>query len=235
MLKQRWAELLFLHWPVDADSIRATLPPRLELDTFEGRAYVGVVPFTVREARTIWTPPLPLLSNFHEVNVRTYVRQGGGGPGVWFYSLDASNLLVAPAGRFLYKLPYHYAQIRFEVDEPSEVGAGGKRRWIRFTSRRVEGNPPDCDVRYGPAGAPEPAAPGTLEHFLVERYVMYAFHEGALYQARVHHVPYPQQPALVESLRESLVAAAGLTRPKGEPLAHYARELSVEIDALRRV
>ena len=232
--KQRWAELLFLHWSLPAQAIAGLLPPGLEVDTFEGRAYVGLVPFTVTGARPTLMPAVPGLSSFHEVNVRTYVHQGGSAPGVWFFSLDASNRVVVTLARLSFKLPYRFARIHFAVREP-DPAERPPRREVRFVSQRVAGNPPDCEVTYGPAGAPAPAPPGTLEHFLVERYVLYTVSDGALYRARVYHAPYPLQPAWVGGLRESLVRSAGLSRPESEPIAHYASEVKVEVFGLHRL
>jgi uncharacterized protein YqjF (DUF2071 family) len=237
VLKQRWADLLFVHWAVDAAALRARLPAGLELDTFDGRAYIGIVPFTVTGARPTWLPPLPFVSNFHEVNLRTYVHRAGRDPGVWFFALDASNPIVVQTARLLFKLPYRHAEIEMVAEDPEEsaAAAADRRRWIRFTSRRVPGNRPDLDVRYGPAGAPRPASPGTLEHFLVERYILYTESEGTLYRARVHHEPYPAQAAVVSSLREELLPTIGLARPERPPLAHYASEVHVDVFPLREV
>lgn len=233
VMKQRWADLLFLHWAVDAPLLRAQLPAGLELDTFEGRAYIGIVPFTVTGARATWLPPLPLVSSFHEVNLRTYVRKRGGDPGVWFFALDASNPVVVQTARTLFKLPYRNAEIEMKVEDPEGRAERDARRWITFTSRRVSGDRPELDVRYGPAGAPQPAAAGTLDHFLVERYVLYTESEGTLYRARVHHEPYPVQQAVVPHVRENFLPTIGLSRPERPPLAHYAKEVHVDVFPLR--
>lgn len=235
VMKQRWADLLFLHWAVDAKALRALLPPGLDLDTFEGRAYVGIVPFTVTGARPTWLPPLPFVSNFHEVNLRTYVHRDGRDPGVWFFTLDASNPIVVQTARTLFKLPYRNSEIERVVEEPEEAAprTGESRRWIRFTSRRVSGDRPELDVRYGPAGAPQAASPATLDHFLLERYILYAESEGTRYRARVHHEAYPAQPAVVPTLRENFLPTIGLVRPERPPLAHYAKEVQVDVFPLR--
>jgi uncharacterized protein len=237
VLKQHWADLLFVHWAVDAAALRSRLPAGLELDTFDGRAYIGIVPFTVTGARPTGLPPLPFVSNFHEVNLRTYVHRAGRDPGVWFFALDASNPIVVQTARMLFKLPYRHAEIEMVAEDPGESPAASadRRRWIHFTSRRVPGNRPDLDVRYGPAGAPRPASPGTLEHFLVERYILYTESERTLYRARVHHEPYPVQAAVVPSLREELLPTIGLARPERPPLAHYASEVHVDVFPLREV
>lgn len=237
VMKQRWADLLFLHWTADAKPLRAMLPAGLELDTFEGRAYVGIVPFTVTGARVSWLPPMPFVSSFHEVNLRTYVHRDGRDPGVWFFTLDASNPVVVQTARTLFKLPYRNSAIEMAAEEPDPAAArpADSRRWIQFTSRRVSGDRPELEVRYGPAGAPQPAAPGTLDHFLLERYILYTESDGRLYRARVHHEAYPAQQAVVPTLRENFLPGIGLARPERPPIAHYARELNVDVFPLREL
>jgi uncharacterized protein YqjF (DUF2071 family) len=223
-MKQTWSKLLFLHWPMAADDLRRFLPPVLEVDTFEGQAWVGLVPFTISGVRVRFLPPLPFFSGFHEVNVRTYVRHQGREPGVWFFSLDAASRLAVMGARRLYKLPYHHARIEMAV------AANG----VSFASGRVPGTP-DVDVRYSPAGAPLPAEPGTLVHFLAERYLLYSTSGSRLHRARVHHVPYPLQPAEVHHLRETRIGSHGLARPDAAPLAHYASRVDVDVGPLEDV
>ena len=225
VIRQRWEDLLFLHWPMRAPDVAALLPPGLELDTYEGRAYVGLVPFTVPENRLLWLPA-PLSPPFHEVNVRTYVKGPGGDPGVWFFSLDASSRLAVLGGASVYSLPYHHARIDF-VREPRATPHD--RDWIRFASRRPSADRADCEARYSPAGLPRAASLGTLEHFLIERYVLFAWTGRRLLRGRVRHVPYPVQEAEVQDFEERLLASAALTRPPDAPLAHYARGVSVDI------
>src|SRR5688500_14848147 len=218
-MHQRWAELGFLHWPVPVAALRDLVPRALTIDPFEGQAYVGVVPFTVTGARPMLMPPLPWVSDFHEINVRTYVHLDGAEPGVWFFSLDASNPVVAAAARALFRLPYHHARIEMDVDPEG----------VDFTSERAS-DKASCTVSYGARGHAEPAAAGSLDHFLVERYILYTESGGRLWQAQVHHEPYPLQKAEATLTRESLIAAAGITPPEGPPpLVHFAREVNVEI------
>jgi uncharacterized protein YqjF (DUF2071 family) len=226
-MRQRWARLLFLHWPVPATELRALVPSGLEIDTYDGVAWVGLVPFVVRGARPALLPPLPGVSNFEEVNVRTYVHHAGRDPGVWFFSLDAASRVAVAAARALYKLGYRHAEMTAETE-----GAA-----VRFESRRIAPGPlpAGCALRYEPRGEVRHAVPGTLEHFLIERYVLYAADESRLYQARVHHEPYPVQAAAVEGLEEDLLAAAGIRRPASAPLAHYASEVDVEVFPLREL
>jgi hypothetical protein len=227
VIRQRWEHLLFLHWTADAEEIRRLLPPGLEVDTFHGRAYAAVVPFDVPENRLAFLPPVPFTGAYHEVNARTYVRGPDGTPGVWVLSLDASSALVAQAARAAFHLPYHHAAMRFAVAE--EEAPPPPRRWITFESRRRPGDPPECAVRYSPGGVPRPAAAGTLEHFLVERYVLFAWTGERLLSGRVRHRPYEIQGARVEGLQERLIRGAGLTPRGGEPLVHYAAGVTVDI------
>lgn len=227
VMRQRWAELLFLHWALSPEVLRPLLPPGLTLDTFDGKAYVGLVPFTMTGVRPICAPALPGLSAFHETNVRTYVHREGRDPGVWFFSLDAANAIAAGMARIFWKLPYYFARMTLERD------------WgcFHYTSeRRWPGRgPAHVRVRYGPEGSIRPAEAGTREFFLVERYILYSYSRGRLYSGRIHHLPYPLQRATVTALDETLIAAAGIPRPDGAPLAHFAREVRVHIFPLRPV
>lgn len=223
--RQSWWELLFLHWPVPIEQLRPLVPSRLEIDTHDGRAYVGLVPFTMTGVRPIWSPEVPGLSSFHEVNVRTYVHLEGRDPGVWFLSLDASSRIAVLVARATYHLPYRFAQMNLTRGPAGDVRYSSDRRW-------PGPKPAICTLKYGPVGPASPAAPGTLEHFLTERYVLYAERRGRLYRGRVHHAPYPLQKAEFTDLDESLLAAAGVHHGNETPLAHYAKGVSVEVFGL---
>jgi len=229
LMHQNWHHLLFLHWAVPPQELQALLPLGLDLDTFDGVAYAGLIPFTVKGARPLLMPPLPGVSSFHEVNVRTYVHQKGKNPGVWFFSLDASSAIAAAAARLTYHLPYFHAKIDFE-----ESGGGPPR--FSFEAHRDDPRgamPAHGHFGYSPVEGPAaPAAPGTLEHFLVERYILYAVDAGHhLHRTRVHHQPYPLQRAEVHELDETLLWAAGIKRSQDAPIRHYAREVNVNIYA----
>ncbi len=233
LMYQNWHHLLFLHWEIPPEELQALVPASLEIDTFEGKAYVGLVPFTVTGARPVLAPPVPGISNFHEVNVRTYVHRKGSDPGVWFFSLDASNAIAVAAARAGYKLPYFHAQIDFSAsNDPLPK--------VTFRSHRDDERgpkPAHLHVEYAPqTGVVTPAAPNTLEFFLIERYILYAQGEDhQLYRARVHHQPYPVQRAEIAGLDETLVWAAGVRRPDDVPLRHYAREVSVKVYPPERI
>ncbi len=233
VMYQNWHHLLFLHWEIPPAELQALVPAGLTVDTFEGKAYVGLIPFTVTGARPILTPPLPMVSNFHEINVRTYVHHNGSNPGVWFFSLDASSSVAVAAARALYKLSYLRAAMDFSAtDDPLPE--------ITFQSRRDDPRgpmPANAHLRYAPAdGVITPAAVGTLEHFLMERYILYAQDQDhQLYRARVHHQPYPIQRVEVSHLDETLVWAAGVRRADGVALRHYVREVNVKVYRLEKV
>jgi len=229
VMYQNWHHLLFLHWDVPAMELQSLLPPGVTLDTFEGKAYVGLVPFTVTGARPVMVPPLPWISNFHEINVRTYVHVGGRDPGVWFFSLDASSSIAVAAARAAYKLPYFSANI--------ELAANAA---VDFHSQRTDERgqlPANAHLRYAPIEGPTfHAAPGTIEHFLLERYILYTVDENRqLHRARIHHQPYPVQKADTPLVDETLIWAAGIKRPEQPALRHYAREVNVKVYSLEKV
>lgn len=223
MLRQRWLDLGFLHWAVDPAVLAPLLPPGLELDTWEGRAYVGIVPFTIRGSRPAYLPAFPGLANFHELNVRTYVHRQGRDPGVLFFSLDAASRFAVWSARLTYKLPYY----------PADMTMSRGPYGISFTSRR-RGRGPRASFacRYWPTAAPAAAAPGTLEFFLAERYLLYSWDGRALRTARVWHAPYPLAAARAEDLTEEVAGASRIILPAyDQPLVHYASEVDVWIHA----
>ncbi len=232
VMHQRWEDLLFLHWEVPAEVLARLLPPGLEVDLFDGRAYVGLVPFAMQGVRPAGLPSVRGLSNFDETNVRTYVRTPKGSPGVWFFSLDAANLVATLVARTWFRLPYFYARMSLVArDEP------GGRRSLRYTSRRIYPSAPPAAtaIRAEVAGPIIPAVAGSLEFFLAERYLLYTSGRAGLLRGRVHHSPYPLQVARVEGLDESALAAAGIDRPATSPLVHYARRVVVEVFGLEPV
>jgi uncharacterized protein YqjF (DUF2071 family) len=232
VMYQSWQDLLFLHWEVPVEELQALLPPGLTLDLHQGRAFVGLVPFTMRNVRPAGLPTVRGLSNFHETNVRTYVHHQGREPGVWFFSLDAANIVGATLGRKWFALPYFFAAMSLKVRE-----SGGVRR-LSYESKRIYPNPRPATTRVeAQVRAPiEPAPEGSLEYFLAERYLLYSVsRSGTLFQGRVHHTPYPLQIAELLDLEESVLKAARIDRPETKPLAHYASGVDVEVFGLERV
>lgn len=233
VMYQNWHHLLFLHWEVPPEEIQKLIAPELTVDTFEGKAYVGLVPFTLTGVRPVMAPPLPWISNFHEINVRTYVHLRGRDPGIWFFSLDASSTLAVAAARAAYKLPYFHSNIGFTAsNDPLPA--------ISFDAKRDDPagtRPANGRIRYLPMeGIVTHASPGTIDHFLVERYILYATDSAHhLHRARVHHQPYPIQRADVLECDETLTWAAGIRRSRDNPLRHYAREVNVKVYPLERV
>jgi len=218
---QSWERVLFAHWRVPAAALRRVVPERLPLDEFDGSAWIGLVPFVVRALRPRGLPPMPVGSCFPEANVRTYVTVDGR-PGVYFMSLDAASRLAVAAARRAYRLPYFHARM--------SVTQRGSR--VAYRSERVsrDGPPAALDAEYGPAGETFAARPGTLDHFLIERYRLYTLDQRRrIVTADIHHPPWPLQPAGATFARNSMGAPFGLDLPAGEALLHFAARQDVAI------
>lgn len=232
VMLQRWRQLAFLHWEVDPGAVAARLPPGLDLDTFDGRAYVGIVPFTIPSTRAVGL--VPMAPPFHEINLRTYVHRAGRDPGVWFFSLDATSRLAVAGARIGYALPYFHARIDVTMNERAASAGWGVH--VSYRARRTGRPPADFAGEYTPTGPVVPAQPGSLEHFLVERYLLYSWRGRALRSGRVFHAPYPLQPARATAIAETLTRAAGLPPLSGPPpLVHYAAGVDVRIYRPHRV
>jgi uncharacterized protein len=223
---QTWERLLFAHWSVPIAAIRDHVPRALAVDTFGGSAWIGITPFRVSGLRLRGTAPAPVFSSFLELNARTYVTVEDK-PGIWFFSLDANSRLAVAAARRAYKLPYFLARI-------SACESG---RALRYTSERATrgARPAEFSGRYETSGEVFAAATGSLEHFLTERYCLYAVARGDVLRADIHHKPWPLQPAKAELARNTMAPPGIPTR--GEPLLHFADRQDVVIwplQALRR-
>lgn len=221
-MKQTWHDLLFAHWPLPAESLRSLIPKRLALDTFEGQSWVGVVPFHMSGIRARAVPPLPGLSRFPELNVRTYVTQGGK-PGVYFFSLDAANLPAVWSARRFFHLPYFHAAMSSEERQGT----------IHYASRRFESEA-EFRGKYRPTSEVRLRKKDTIEHWLTERYCLYTVHQDQVYRGEIHHQPWPLQDAEAEFESTTVAAAAGVALPVAAPLLHFARRLEVLIWPLRR-
>jgi uncharacterized protein YqjF (DUF2071 family) len=213
-MEMSWHDLLFAHWSVPVESIRAAVPEPLPIDTFDGRAWVGVVPFEIRGLRGRLLPALPGLSKFPELNLRTYVTVDGK-PGVYFFSLDAGNKLAVITARTLLHLNYYEALMSITR------GPSG----INYLSRRTDtrGGSVDFTARYRAAGKGQRPQPGSLEYFLVERYCLYAVSPSRrVYRVDIHHKPWLLQPAEAQLDAAQLLTAASLPQTTGEPLLHFS-------------
>jgi uncharacterized protein YqjF (DUF2071 family) len=223
---QTWEHLLFAHWRADAGELRRLVPDSLELETFDGSAWIGILPFRITALRLRGTLPLPGVSSFLELNVRTYVTAGGK-PGIWFFSLDASSRLAVEVARRAYELPYFGAR----------MSAQRRDDWIEFESAREEAaeHPVVFSCRYRPRGPVLAAAPGSLEEFLTERYCLYTVdRRGRLCRGEIHHRPWPLQEAEA-ALELNTMAPPGVALPHEPPLAHFAAEVAAVIWPLERV
>lgn len=230
LLAQTWQELLFAHWPVPAAPLRERLPRSLTLDTFDGEAWVGVVPFRMSGVHFHGLPSLPTTETFPELNVRTYVVAEGK-PGVYFFSLDAGSLLAVAGARALFFLPYFPA--RFDLRHDGDTIMYDAQRRTASASGRPRAV---FAARYRPTGPVYRSQPGTLEHWLTERYRLYtAGPRGNVLTADIHHMPWPLQPAEAEIARNTMALADGIALPDTQPLLHYARELNVVAWRIRRV
>jgi uncharacterized protein YqjF (DUF2071 family) len=216
--RQSWCDLLFAHWPIPAADLRPLVPAQLTVQEFDSTSWIGVVPFRMRGVMRRPLPDLPWISAFPELNLRIYVEHGGK-PGVWFLSLDAGNALAVWLARRFFHLPYFRARMSLE-----EQGAS-----VRYESFRLSGpRGVEFEATYEPTSDPYEALPGSLEHWLTERYSLYArSSRGVLFRADIHHHPWPLQRAAAELGRNDLLTPHGLRVEGPPPLLHFARRLDV--------
>ena len=218
VMTQHWNDLLFLHYAVAPALLRPLVPDVLTLDTCQQRAWVSITPFWINHLRPPGIPSLPWISHFSEVNVRTYVTYGGK-PGVYFFSLDASNLSAVWGARMFYRLPYWHASMKV-------VGRGD--RTIGYRSKRSHGpKPAEIRASYGPSAGPFHARPGSLEYFLSERYRLYAYARKRLYGGEIHHLPWELQEATVDLEHNTMAESLGLRLSAAADLVYFSRELKV--------
>ena len=228
---QTWSDLLFVHWRVPAAELRPLLPADVEIDEFDGSAWVGLVLFHMSGVRPWWFPALPGVSEFHETNVRIYVTYRGE-PGVWFFSLEAANSLAVRVARWRWRLRYFFAEMSLERHHSR----------IEYRSRRLWPEPlpghTDVSATIGdwlPGGGPlGEARPGTLEFFLAERYLLFTeVTPGRIARGQVHHTPYPLQTATLQRCEQSLLAAAGLHVATPPDHVLFSPGVTVDIFPLR--
>jgi len=225
-ITQRWNDLLFAHWPIPASSIAALLPEWLEVDTFQGSAWLGAVPFWLDRIKIRGVPTIPGGRGFPDLNLRTYVRdQFTNTPGIYCFSLDSGNLVAVAMARALYHLPYRWADMRMEQRSEREFAFYSRRR---FTSRPVI-----FKARYrglGPSHKLSQIQSGTLESFFTERSCLFSSNRaGQPIRASLHYVPWPLEEAEAEIERNDLATAIGIELPDRDPVLHYSRRLGVYI------
>ena len=222
VMYQTWRDLLFLHWEIDPKQIQQTLPDGLTVDTFDGKAYLGVVPFFMQWIRPKYLPAVPRLSFFLETNVRTYVYDRHGTPGVWFYSLDCNQPFAVWAARTFFKLPYFNAKMSAHRD-----GAGA----INYSTYRKGTNQNLASrFRYTRRSQPKSAEIGSLEFFLAERYILFAETHKGLASGQVWHTPYPLCSAEVPVWDANLLALNQFKTPQRPPdLAHFSSGVTVDV------
>jgi len=210
LLFMRWHDLLFLHWPIRPALLRPLIPRLLELDTFDGWSWIGVVPFYMTGVRPRY---VPLSFAFPEINVRTYVKRRGRS-GVWFFSLDATNWIAVRVARFL-GLPYYDA----------EMTVDSRKNKVDYTSIRLHnGASVKFDASYQPTGAVFRSVTGTLDHWLTERYCLFGARKpGLVVYGDIHHIPWPLQPAEAEVRVNTMLQPIGINLPNTKPFSHFAR------------
>jgi uncharacterized protein YqjF (DUF2071 family) len=223
-LAQRWNDLLFAHWRVELKQVAALLPDGLVADSFDGSAWLGVVPFWMDRIKVRGMPTIPGARSFPELNLRTYVRDHRTGtPGVYFFSLDGANLLAVMVARSFYHMPYYWAEM--QIEDREEQG------FAFYSRRRFAGKPVIFKARYrglGPTRKLAESPAGSLEYFLTERYCLFTHNKaGEPVRANVHHVPWPLEEAEAEIERNDLPGSIGIRLERQEPVLHYSRRLAV--------
>jgi uncharacterized protein YqjF (DUF2071 family) len=212
VMTQTWHDLLFAHWPVDPPRLAAKIPAPLELDVYDGTAWLGIVPFRMTNVAPRAVPAMPFVSAFAELNVRTYVRYGGK-PGVYFFSLDAASAVAVGVARTLFDLPYFPASMDVEQVDGT----------VRYRSRRTSGPEAEFVGTYRAVGEPFEARPGSVDYFLTERYCLYTVSAGEPRRLDIHHPPWPLQRADATIDVNTMAEASGVMLPGFGPLLHFAR------------
>lgn len=224
LMKQTWYDLLFAHWKIDKKILKSYIPSELELDTFEGDAWIGVVPFRMSGIRLKLLPPIPFTSRFPEINVRTYVTYDGK-PGVYFFSLDATNYFAVKTARVFYHLPYYLANIKVMKIEDT----------VFYESKRRDSNNQSCFKGwYKPTSSVYYSRQGSLEHWLTERYCLYTVHQNNLFRCEIDHKPWPLQNAEAEILINSMIPIKEFSMAH-PPLLHFSKHLDVRLWGLEKI
>ena len=226
IMTQTWLDVLFAHWAVEPGLLRARVPAELELDLFDEQAWLGIVPFRMSNVAPRAIPALPKMSAFPELNVRTYVRVGDK-PGVFFFSLDATNVVAVGIAKSVFSLPYYTASMQVAADNGS----------IRYCSQRTAPGSPAAELvgSYHPAGDVFQASPGSLEYFLTERYCLYTVDDDRqTFRLEIHHPPWPLQKAEASFDVLRMTEQIGLPLPPAEPVLHFAKRQDAVAFPMRR-
>lgn len=218
VMAQTWQRLLFAHYRVSLDVLRPMIPPQLELDTYDGEAWISIVPFMMNHVHLRGIPAFPSTGKFPELNVRTYVKHQDKA-GVWFFSLDAASWLAVWVARLTYRLPYFYAKMRLEEHGDT----------IHYHSERTHRNSANAifDASYRPIAPVTDYAEGSLDRWLSDRYVLYAGDNRLIFVGHITHMPWGLQPAEAEFKHNDMATAAGIPLLDTTPLLHYVHQLDV--------
>ncbi|WP_226669777.1 YqjF family protein [Metabacillus litoralis] len=225
VMKQTWEHLLFAHWKIDLDLIKPYIPDSLEIDTFNGEAWIAVVPFDMRNIRLRYLPEIPFTSRFPEINVRTYVTKNGK-PGVYFFSLDAANFLAVQVANTFFYLPYYYAHISCSKDKET----------INYYSNRLKQKRNyEFSASYKPISETFFAQKGTLEHWLTERYCLYTTNNNKLFISEIAHDPWPLQHAEATINCNTMIPISGFQSEQNKPLLHYSKGVDVILWGIEKI
>jgi uncharacterized protein len=226
LMHQKWGKLLFMHWHINTDLLRPLIPTGLAIDTFDGSAWIGIIPFTMWDIRAFppYVPAMPGLNAMHELNVRTYVHLDGT-PGVWFFSLDCTNAAAVFGARNFYYLPYFNAEITLDQSDSTIV----------YSSKRTDKPPATLQTTWTIGESIPQTQPDSLEFFLTERYCLFSEHKGKLHRARIHHRPWVLQTATVSSHSSTMIQSLSLAEPTDAPILNYAEEIAVDIWPLEKL
>ncbi len=255
LFSQSWNDLLFAHFAIDPPTLRRLVPEALTLDLYDGVAWLTISSCSASHVRPSGVPPLPGISFFPQVNLRTYVtlqagqekpghdKTGQEKPGLYYFSVDAANLSAVWLARIFFRMPYWHAAIQLSgstIHAPNAEAHNPEERSIHFRSSRLHGpaatnGPAKFDVSYTPEGEPERTRRGTLDEFLTERYCVYLWNRGRCYRAEIHHQPWALQRTSVNLRANSMAEPLGLTLPLKPELCHFSRSLKMLAWAPERV
>jgi uncharacterized protein len=227
VLRQRWSELAYFHWPYEPDVVQRLLPDGVRVDTFDGSAWVGLIPFEMQDVQLGPTPPVPWLGSFIEINVRTYVIDALDRRSVWFFSLDVPRSAIVAVARSVFSLPYCWAHAEHVVD--------GSAHRYRMTRRWPRGSSPRAEMSFRVADRLRDDEVSDLDHFLCARWALVTSRRDGLVYGRVHHPRWPLHSVDGVSIDQNVIQAAGLPSPTGQPHARYSPGVDVEVARFEKI